>query len=204
MKTRKEDILKATLELAAANGLGTVSMQQIADKVGITKASLYNHYSSRDEIVEAMYEYLRQVSKDKANIAKPDYDKLSAGVALKDILTLSVNSYRSIVNDPQMLLFYKIIISERSISKTAAEIMVKETKTMIDATKALFYALQVKGIADFKDADASAFSFAMGVHAILDYEFDLSFAGEQASKGMMDAYIEEFSRIYGKKVSELK
>ena len=89
-------------------------------------------------------------------------------------------------------------MSERSISKAAAEIMVKETKTLIDATKALFYALQVKGIADCKDADAAAFSFAMGVHAILDYEFDLSFAGEQAPKGMMDEYIEEFSRIYSK------
>ena len=173
-------------------------MQQIADKVGITKASLYNHYSSRDEIVEAMYEDFRQVSKEKANIGKPDYDKLSAGMALRDILTLSVNSYRSIVNDPQMLLFYKIIMSERSINKTAAEIMVKETKTMIDATKALFYALQVKGIADFKNADAAAFSFAMSVHAILDYEFDLSFAGEQMPDCMMDDYIDEFSRIYSK------
>ena len=54
MNDRKNEIIKATLELAAENGLGTVSMQQIANKVGITKASLYNHFSSRDEIVEEM------------------------------------------------------------------------------------------------------------------------------------------------------
>ena len=40
MNDRKNEIIKATLELAAENGLGTVSMQQIASKVGITKASL--------------------------------------------------------------------------------------------------------------------------------------------------------------------
>ena len=51
MNDRKNEIIKATLELAAESGLGTVSMQQIASKVGITKASLYNHFSSRDEIV---------------------------------------------------------------------------------------------------------------------------------------------------------
>ena len=60
MKNRKQDIIQATLELAAENGLGTVSMQQIADRVGITKASLYNHFSSREKIVEEMYEQLRE------------------------------------------------------------------------------------------------------------------------------------------------
>ena len=97
MKSRKEEIIRATLELAAGNGLGTVSMQQIADKVGITKASLYNHYSSREEIVDAMYEYLRGISKEKTNIGKPDYDNLKPGTPLRDVLTFSVNSYKTIV-----------------------------------------------------------------------------------------------------------
>ena len=51
---RKEEFVYATLDLAAENGLGTVSMQQIAPKVGITKASLYNQFSSKEEIVSAM------------------------------------------------------------------------------------------------------------------------------------------------------
>ena len=202
MKNRKEAIVLATLELAAENGLGTVSMQQIADKVGITKASLYNHYSSRDEIVEAMYEFLRKASKEKASVGTLDYDGLKPGMDLKDILSASVDSYRKIVKDPQMLLFYRIIMSERSINKAAAEIMVRETETMIGATKALFYALQVKGIACFDNVDVAAFSFAMGVHSILDYEFDLSFSGGTVPGDMMHDYIEEFSRIYCKKVSD--
>ena len=44
MSSRRNEIIQATLALAADNGLGTVSMQQIADRVGITKASLYNHF----------------------------------------------------------------------------------------------------------------------------------------------------------------
>ena len=48
MNDRRNEIVFATLELAAENGLGSVSMQQIANKIGITKASLYNHFSSRD------------------------------------------------------------------------------------------------------------------------------------------------------------
>ena len=42
--TRKKEIIMATLELAANKGLGNVSMNMIADKVGIKKPSLYNHF----------------------------------------------------------------------------------------------------------------------------------------------------------------
>ncbi len=199
MNDRKNEIIKATLELAAASGLGTVSMQQIASKVGITKASLYNHFSSRDEIVEEMYVVLRDMSKKKASVGGIDYDKLGPDASLKDILMGAVSSYRSIVNDPDMFLFYKIIMSERTINKVAAEIMARETETMINATKSLFYALEVKKIAHFDDPDAAAFSFAMAVHSMLDYESDLKFAGLKAKPKMMSGYIEEFCRIYGAK-----
>ena len=199
MKDRKGEIIQATLELAAENGLGTVSMQQIADRVGITKASLYNHFASRDEIVEAMYERLRLVSREKADIGRTDYDSLADAPALKDVLMRAVCSYKKMVSDPQMFLFYKIIMSERSINKAAAEIMAKETKTMIDATKTLFYALQVKGIADFGSVDPAAFSFAMAVHAIIEYEFDLEQAGMKVPRDLMREHIDEFCRIYAVK-----
>lgn len=193
---RKKDIINATLELAAENGLGTVSMQQIADKVGITKASLYNHYSSRDRIVEAMYDLLREESKKRAGIGEVDYDGLSDNSTLRDILSGAVENYRRITTDPEMFLFYKVIMSERSINPSAAEIMVKETKTMINATKTLFYALQVKGIADFGNVDSAAVSFAMGIHALLDYECDLEHAGLSKEENMMQDFINEFCRLY--------
>ena len=196
MKDRKEEIIDATLELAAENGLGTVSMQQIADKVGITKASLYNHFSSRDEIVSAMYECLRKASREKAEIGKTDYDTLTGDLSLKEILEGAVCSYIRIVSDPRMFLFYRIIMSERTLNREAAEIMVKETKTMINSTKTLFYALQVKGIANFGNVDSAALSFAMAVHAIIDYRFDLEHAGMAPDSDMMPDFIEAFSRLY--------
>ena len=196
---RKKDIINATLELASQNGLGTVSMQQIADKVAITKASLYNHFSSRDQIVEAMYDSLRAASKSNAGIGEVDYDKLLAGMSLKEIISNAVEKKKKIVKDPQMYLFYKVIMSERSINSSAAEIMVRETKTMINATKALFYALQVKGIADFENVDSAAVSFAMAVNSLLDYECDLDNAGMKKDEKMMQEFIDEFCRIYDKR-----
>lgn len=196
---RRTEIIYATLELASENGLGTVSMKQIADKVGITKASLYNHFASRDEIVDAMYETLREQAKNKAGVGGLDFDQLNENVPLNVILTGMIDSYRKMTTSEEMLRFYKIIMSERSINPAAAEIMAKETKTMVNATKALFYALQVKNIANFGNVDSAAISFTMAVHSIIDYECDLIHAGMKKDKSMMTDFIEEFSRVYSAK-----
>lgn len=197
MKSRKEEIVYATLELASENGLESVSMQQIAGKVGITKASLYNHFSSKEEIVDAMYEVLRNASRQKSESAPLDYDSLTPEIPLSVILSGAVQNYKNLVNDPEMFRFYKVIMSERSINPVAAEIMVKETQTMIHATKTLFYALQVKGIAHFENADAAALTFAMSIHSIIDYECDMKHAGAEIEKDMLQDFINEFCRIYG-------
>lgn len=194
---RKEEIILATLDLAAKKGLGSVSMQQIADAVGITKASLYNHFASKEELVESMYETLRNQSKQQDGVRPMDYDALFEGRSMKEILLTSVRTYRSMCLDENMKKFYSIIISERAINRSAAEIMVSETKTMLHATKTLFYALQAKRINDFGDPDAAAFSFAMGVHSIIDYELDMISAGEEIHKDMLAEYVDEFCRIYG-------
>ena len=149
-RNTKEEIILATLELAAENGLGSVSMQQIADRVGIRKASLYNHYQSKDEIVEAMYGTIRQASKDRASISDTDYDALVNGHTLREVLTAAVGSYKRIVDDPQMNLFYRVVMNEKTVSPVAAEIMVKETRTMIDATADLFRVLQNRKMAAFR------------------------------------------------------
>lgn len=198
-KSRKEEIVYATLTLASEKGLGSVSMQQIADRVGITKASLYNHFSSREEIVDAMYEILRETSKKNTGVGEVDYDALIRGRKMSDILKDVTGAYRAMISDPKMKLFYTVVMSERSINPAAAEIMIRETQTMIGATKVLFYALQAKGVAQFEDPDAAAFSFAMGVHSILNYEMDLIHTGEKPEKDLMDSYIDEFSRAYGEK-----
>lgn len=64
---------EANPELAAQKGLASVSMSMIADKIGIKKPSLYKHFQSKDEIVEAIYQFLRQQAKEKANIKPMDY-----------------------------------------------------------------------------------------------------------------------------------
>ncbi len=52
-----DQITEATVEIADEHGLGSVSMQMVANAVGFTKMSLYRHVNGKDELLAVMVEY---------------------------------------------------------------------------------------------------------------------------------------------------
>ena len=189
---RKEEIILTTLELAAEKGLAGVPMSMIADKIGIKKPSLYKHFSSKDEIVEAMYQFLRDKSKENANIKPVDYSILFSEKTAYEVLKGVVQRYINMNHQEQMLTFYKVIYSERSIQPMAAKIMAEETERMIIATKQLFYAMEIHKLLHFENADMSAVSFAMTVHGLMDYELDQKYGYDEEPKNLLDEYLKWF------------
>ena len=169
---RKEEIIQATLMLASKNGIDNVSMSQIATQLGIKKPSLYNHFRSKDEIVKAMYDYLRTQAKEKLKITDLDYGKLVKDKSLEEVLKLAVHNYCKMSTQSEMFSFYKIIYSTRATNCMAAQIMCEETEKMLLATKNLFYALQVHQKIFVKDIDQAAISFTMTIHSLIDYQLD--------------------------------
>ena len=195
--TRKKEIIMATLELAANKGLGNVSMNMIADKVGIKKPSLYNHFASKEELVEAMYQFLREEAKKNDNVGAIDYTVIFAGKSALEILRMMVGGYFHMNQQEHMLNFYKVIYSERNIQPMAAKILAEETEKMIIATKQLFYAMEVHKLLHFQNADMSAVSFAMTVHGLMDYELDLRSGGcktENQERNDLDEYLQWFCK----------
>ncbi len=51
-KNTKEKILEEALKLFAQSGYMGTSMNDIASKLGVTKAALYKHYKSKQEILD--------------------------------------------------------------------------------------------------------------------------------------------------------
>ena len=190
--TRKKEIIMATLELTANKGLGNVSMNMIADKVGIKKPSLYNHFASKEELVETMYQFLREEAKKNANVGAIDYTAIFAGKSALKILKMMVGGYFNMNQQEHMLNFYKVIYSERSLNPMAAKIVAEETDKMIIATKQLFYAMEVHKLLHFTNPDMSAVSFAMTIHGLMDYELDQKYGYDEAPKNLLDEYLKWF------------
>ena len=193
---RREEIIYATLELASLNGLKSVSMSQIAKKVGIKAPSLYNHFSSKEEIINAMYSLLR--SRALTNIPSFRYTRELDKISLEDILLSSAKSYMEMVRDENMLKFFKVIYSERATDKTASLILVSETERMIRMTTDMFYALAIHKRIRNENVDEAALTYALTLHSLIDYRMDLMTAGNIKESEKIDNKINDFIKFFSR------
>ena len=80
----RQRILDATAELVLEHGVAGVAQRQIAARVGIRAASLYHHFSSKNEIVEAVFrrgiDVMEQAWDEAARAAGQPRDRLAAHV----------------------------------------------------------------------------------------------------------------------------
>ncbi len=57
---RQEQIVQAALELINESGVAGLSIAGIAEKVGIVPSALYRHFTSKDAVLEAVLDLIRQ------------------------------------------------------------------------------------------------------------------------------------------------
>jgi AcrR family transcriptional regulator len=59
-RNTKDIIMEAAIDLFSENGVSAVSVRDIAKKVGINQSSLYNHFKSKDELIDDIFEKFKQ------------------------------------------------------------------------------------------------------------------------------------------------
>ena len=64
-KNTKEKILEEALKLFAQSGYMGTSMNDIASKLGVTKAALYKHYRSKQEILDSIIEKTNELDMER-------------------------------------------------------------------------------------------------------------------------------------------
>jgi AcrR family transcriptional regulator len=64
----RERILNVALELFVAQGYDGTSLRQIAEQLGVTKAALYYHFESKEDILRALHMRLHEFGKDALGI----------------------------------------------------------------------------------------------------------------------------------------
>lgn len=61
----KKTILKTSLELFVKHGFKTVTMDEIANELGISKKTIYLHFRSKDELITKTVDYIIDSAMDK-------------------------------------------------------------------------------------------------------------------------------------------
>jgi len=87
--TNRERILEAAIALFSERGFSTVSQREIAAAVGIKAASIYNHFQSKEAILEAIVERLSRGLEDQVRPAFEPEELISLRAYLNGIASAS-------------------------------------------------------------------------------------------------------------------
>ena len=109
----------AALELFARNGYLGTSMSDIAQQLGITKAALYKHYTSKQEILDRIVERMNRMDYERAEQyeipeAKPEgFAEAYLRVPAEKIRAYSVAQFRHWTQEPFSANFRRMLTLEQ-------------------------------------------------------------------------------------------
>lgn len=122
-KTTKEKIFEAAVDLFAKKGFDATPMREIAEAVGIKKASLYSHYKSKNEIMDNIFKYFK---KELMKMRPPEARNLGKiDKITPEIFRQRANLTMGIFKNPKMEKIFRIISSEQFRDKRARTIILE-------------------------------------------------------------------------------
>ncbi|MDO4481942.1 MAG: TetR/AcrR family transcriptional regulator [Bacillota bacterium] len=127
----KSEILEASLELFSVNGFEAASMSQIADAVGIRKASLYSHFSSKQAILDAIVQDVLEPYKEHSIFANADWendaDKAGGQALTPDgAVQMILGQIRYIIKEPYISRARKMLVIEQFRNPELAKLQTRQ------------------------------------------------------------------------------
>ncbi|MGN0604182.1 MAG: TetR/AcrR family transcriptional regulator [Oscillospiraceae bacterium] len=121
-KSTKEKILEESLELFSQNGYSGTSMSDIADKVGITKAALYKHFSGKEQI----FDELLTIGEEHYESNFGSKTKLSSiPKSGEELVSLSMKQIDFTLHDEDIVKFRKLFTIEQFRDEKIAKLATK-------------------------------------------------------------------------------
>jgi AcrR family transcriptional regulator len=111
--TTRERILEAAIHLFAAQGFDGVSVRQIAKKVGIHESSLYNHFRSKDEILESIFAIYKTELLEAVATPETEIDELLKRFTPEEIWQSGFTRWREQMGTPEMMMINRITALEQ-------------------------------------------------------------------------------------------
>lgn len=185
--TTKGRILETAINLFAEKGFNDVSIRDLTKAVGIKESSLYNHFSSKQQILEDIFDYLvkhfESITPSEMDMVK-NYEKMTP----EDFVESTLGVFKLYMGDPKLMKIWRILSIERFRNKQANEFLV--ARLIEDAlnyqAKVLEY-MMAKGTV--KKADPMA--MAREMYAFMIYIYFRYFESGEIANPTEDPEIQE-------------
>ncbi len=123
----KEKIILSLLNTAFYRSAGATSLGDIAEDVGIKKASLYNHFESREDLLAKTTEYCAAYIHSLTFIPA-DIEAVAKRYPPETIFKGIVTRYLKMHEKTPLFQVYTFVESQKYFSKEAADIFLERTK----------------------------------------------------------------------------
>lgn len=209
MKTSKEEILITALKLFSVKGYSAVSMRDLSSAVGIKSSSLYNHFSSKEDILNTILDEAKHRYFDKRKtIDVPDntdeavtekYNQMTK----EKFLQICKELFIFYVEDPFMSSLRRFLCIEQFANKKIGSLYKKYFFDDIIASQSAAFESFVRA-KKFKKCDPTILALHFYAPIFVCFTlYDNGLPKEEALK-MVEAHAIQYSKDYNLQYDEAK
>ena len=194
----KQEILEASLELFSVQGFEATSISQIAEAVGIRKASLYSHFESKQAILDALVQEVLEQYAAHSIFAKANQEKdagdppLTSDAAVQMIL----GQIRYILHDPSISRARKMLVIEQFQNRSLAKLQTKQNYSdVLQYFTGLVKRLIRQGVLAEDDPEIMAAQFCLPISMWINL-CDREPEREPEVMELVEKHIRQFFRLY--------
>ena len=199
----KQEILNAALDLFSVQGFEATSISQIANAVGIRKASLYSHFENKQAILVAIVkEVLERYAEHSifalANWDDPDFTKDKQDMTPDAAVQMIQGQLRYILHDPAISRARKMLTIEQFQNPELAKLQTKQNYTdVLRYFTGLVGFLIRQGALTEDDPEIMAAQLCLPITVWLGL-CDREPEREQEVMGLVERHIRQFFRLYAR------
>ncbi len=141
----RERLFEIALDLFSEKGVDGTSIRDIVGKAGISAAAFYNHYKSKDDLLQEIYGFYMARIGENEGAGTADLDAMLATAGPAGVVGWLAERFRASLEDPLLKKLAKVILMEQHRNPVAAEIARADRGKLVSSMEDLFAAMQEKG-----------------------------------------------------------
>lgn len=197
----KQEILDASLELFSVHGFEATSISQIADAVGIRKASLYSHFENKQSILDTLVKDVLEQYTEHSIFARADWEKSDVSLPLNsdEAANMIQNQIRYILHDPYVSKARKMLVIEQFQNSELAKLQTKQNYSdVMQYCTGLIKQLIRRGVLAEYDPEIMAAQLGLPVSVWINL-CDREPEREQEIMELVEKHVRQFFEVFGKK-----
>ena len=131
-----DDIINSLLNESFYKSAGATSLADIAGNLSIKKASLYNHFDSREAIIKASYDECRKYLAE-IYFTPLDAETVAKKYSPETVLKGCINRYFKMHEKEPLFQIYTFVESQKYFNQEAQDIIIEEKSKLLDQVKHL-------------------------------------------------------------------